>query len=137
MQEEFEKLTTAEIESKKKEDWLTFLKVRFGFPEDYDLIKKEDLKKLNKRKYLSGLATGFFILLGILALSGVIYYLGNDGKFKSELICGNSNSTATCQPSIVNVNQTCEKTICQDCNCNLVCSNVTVNPTPVYCGNYT
>ena len=116
MQNKFEeKLTKEEIESKKKEDWLKFLRVRYDFPEDFDIIRKSNLKKLKYKKYFSGFMTGIFILLGLSLIAGSIFYGTYYDKFKSEIICG--NSTLTCGDTAcpeINIPD-CN---CPDCNCN-------------------
>ncbi len=106
-----------EIEKKKKEDWLKFLNVRYGFPKGYDIIDKSKLRKQKVKTILKSVVGSIIILVGILAISGVIFYLGFNDKFVSTigLAC---NESFVCN---------CEKT-CSPCenNCDVVCGNMTL-----------
>lgn len=113
-----ENQTNKEVEELKKRDWKKFLVETYGFPDDYELIKKSELEDFKRKKYLSVALTGMFILVGILCLSGVIFYSAYSDKFKSDLICGNMTSTCegntlTC-PTIPSY--TCP-TCTNNCNC--------------------
>lgn len=117
-----DKLTKEEIESKKKDDWLNFLRVRYDFPEEYDLIKKSELKRLNSKRFFSGILTGIFVFLGLLLIAGVFLYLGNGDKLKSEITCLQNVTIPKC-PDIpfCPVIPSCP-------SCSLSCGNTTITP---------
>jgi len=98
-------------EEKKLEGWNKLLKEKCKIPERFRLIDTEKPKGKNYKKY-------FLVFLGILVLSGVIYYLGINDKFISNI-----NETMVCEADTLN----CPTAVCPNipscptcpaCNCN-------------------
>ena len=102
-----------DIENKKLEDWNKWLKLRYNFPDEYELINK---KVIVKKNYLRGLTTGFFIMIGLLAIAGVIFYATYYGDFKDTFICGNT----TCEGDSLNC-PSCPQCPANNCNPSFTC----------------
>jgi len=109
--------TNESVEDIKKKDWKKFLVTRYGFPEEYEIIKNSELKSLRRKQKFNGALIGICLLVSILVLSGVIFYAAFNDKFMStvDLVCESSN--LSCGNTEVNI---------PDCNCDTVCGDCIV-----------
>jgi len=100
---------------KDRELHITYINEQYQ-KHNLELIKKEDLKKLKRKKYFSGFMTGIFILIGLSLIAGSLFYASYYDKFKSEIICGNSSLKCETQSCINNCDKECPDCSCGDCN---------------------
>ena len=55
-----------------------------------ELVKKEDLRKQKVKTILKSVISSIIILIGILALAGVLLYGTYEDKFSPNVFCGNT-----------------------------------------------
>jgi hypothetical protein len=108
-----------EIESNKLEKWNEFLKSNYNLPDRIRLVDIE-AKDNHYFKYI-------LIFIGLLAISVVIFYLGTENKFISDINCG--NATLSCNNSCASLPNIPSCPTIPSCpSCSLFCGNITINP---------